>query len=499
MRLFRKTVCYVLGAFIAVGMCSCSTKPRYKVSSLKTVSNTLSVTNSFTKKDDSEVVDAAASELVSFIAGMKEQTIDYGYNELFDYNKAIEIIDTNHTVAEHQYSVLDENGALTKERLFQIVQSNNKNYFDENSNEIYQEISNTAYLKRVCEIITTTVNDMLKKYPQIDKERVYCNLANLKIVDKNYIMELAAIEPNMVLHLSAYTSMAADMLGESMYSALVHETMHILQKGCSCERIEGCVRRSGFSYYMDGWEQNFANAVWLSEASAERLVCLYSNVKPSLYFEMIKDVALMNLCTMLKDDVPANYVETLSFYDNINPLFKLFDCENAEDKKEIVSLLYALEMYHMAPEDVKKSYLKYYGIELADDELNKFRYIIRYSIIKSLTKQFYINLATAAAEEELTKNDVFFMINLFEDMLDFRLDLNRIDKDAYNIDFLEWYRNIRNEFFNRLDNVSLEDYFLYNAGAGENTINASVDWLDDEKVAFLIENYEKVYFDFKIE
>lgn len=497
--MMKRMLCAVIVMAMLFALCSCGSKVSFKQDSLTNKSDTVTITNSFSETDDSAVVKADTTKAKSFIQSVKEQTVDYGYDEMFNCDKTLEGIYFDHTVANHQYSALNENGKLTKENLFRVVRENNKSYLADQQTTILEDMDDDDYLMRVCEIITTVTHDMLNQFPNIDKERLYCNLGYLKIINKASALDFAAVEPNMVLHMNAATSQMADIMqNASMYSVLVHETMHILQYGCSCENIDGCSRRCGLAHHFDEWEQDYADIVWLSEASAERMTCLYSKVEPMTYQNMVNYVVTMDLSTMLQDSIPANFIETLSFYDNPDLIFELFGCENDTDKKEIVHLLYALEMTHMSPEDVKASYLKYYGKELKDDEQDDLNNSLKRPILKTLTKRFYINLMSMVTDKQATQNDLYFLLNLFEDTINYHLQLNETDMERYNSDFSEWYGETRSKFFECLDNADYDSYCLYNAKADDKTINASMKWIDSEKATFLIGKYETVKCDFKI-
>ena len=142
-------------------------------------------TYSFDQDNTSEIAQFDSDKTNKFIVDIKNTAVDYGYAEMFDYEKAMSGIDIDHTVDKHQFSALDSSGALTKEHLLEAVNRNTKEYLNDSTTGVISEIADQSFLLRICEIITDVTNDILKQYPSIDKERVYCNLGNLKVIEKN--------------------------------------------------------------------------------------------------------------------------------------------------------------------------------------------------------------------------------------------------------------------------------------------------------------------------
>ena len=139
---------------------------------------------------------------------------------------------------KHQFSALDSSGALTKEHLLEVVNRNTKEYLNDSTTGVISAIDDQSFLLRICEIITDVTNDILKQYPDIDKERVYCNLGNLKVIEKKSALDYAAVEPGMILHINQATAQLADLLaGKSMYSVIIHETMQLSSMAALVSRV----------------------------------------------------------------------------------------------------------------------------------------------------------------------------------------------------------------------------------------------------------------------
>lgn len=487
-----KVICLLIVSVVCLTFSSCGKeKSGFSADGLVANQNTLTRKFSFDKKNSSEAVKFDSERINDFITGIKNTVVDYGYAELFNYEEAMAGIDVDHTVTAHKFSALDGNGKLTKEHLLEIVNKNTEEYLKNLTTEPLVAIDNQDYLLRVCEIITDVVNDILKKYPDIDKERVYCNLGNLKVIEKQLTFDFAAVEPGMVLHLNSATANMADiMIEKNMYNVIVHESMHIIQYGCTCEPLKEGSRRCGLAHSYADCAQDYSDWRWFAEGSAERMACLYINASPMTYETMVRYILSMDLATMLQKNVPSDYAETINFYSDIQRLFDLFGCETERDKEEVYHLIYGLEMMQIQPDDVKAAYKENYGVEFDDSVAADFNNKIKRPIVKTLTKNFYRNLARTLTDESVSKNDLLFLINLYECAINGHLNLNKSDYDNYNIEFEKWYGQLRKDFFECLSNVSEADYFSYNAEKSETTLNASLSWLDADKQRFLSDKYE---------
>ncbi len=498
----RKTVnrplVLLLITTMVMSLCSCGKQAAsFSKDDFNTYENTIKRQFSFSETIDSELAQYKEEAMSGFHEYLSVQSIDYGYDELFDYEKAMVGVEADHTVAVHAYSALDNSGVLTKEHLFEIVRKNNAEYL-EKSTSIIKDIDDDEFLLRICEIVVDTTKDLLISFPNIDKGRVYCNLGNLKIIEKTSALDFAAVEPGMVLHINRNTAgMTSLFTSSNMYSVLLHETMHILQYGCLCEQIEGCTRRCGLAHAYSEWDQDYADWIWLAEGSAERMACLYSNVEPMTYKNLVNYIRSLDLATVLKENVPANYVETLYFYDDAGELFSLFGADTEEEKREIYQMIYSLEIMQSEPDDVKDAYYRIYGVQWTEDIRDEVNIKIKRPIIQTLTKVFFENLTSAISDHKVSKNDVMFLLNLYESTINEHLRLENEEYDSYNADFNIWYKSIQEGFFSCLENISKEEYMAFEADIGENKINASMIWLDKDKQDFLIEKFESNFCRYK--
>ena len=488
--MMKRIFLLILVLLMIISFCGCRDKIEFSIDDLDTNKNTIVSTFAFNSNDDSAKALLKNDKVKSFQEMLSTTSVEYGYKELFNYQKAISGMLVDHSVVEHKYSALNDKGALTKEFLFDIVRKNNVEYLDKQTS-LLGDIDDDNFLMRICEIIVDTTNDFLEQYPDIDKDRVYCNLGNLKIIEKKSALDFAAVEPGMILHVNRNTAQMVDLMTSSnMYSVLVHETMHILQYGCECELYNGCQRRCGIAHSYPDTKQDYSDWVWLAEGSAERLASLYSNVEPMTYKTLVNYILTLDLATMFQPDVPANYVETICFYPDVEKLFSLFNANTEEEKQEVYHMIYSLEMMQNEPNDVKQAYKANYGTEWSDEIRDDLNNKVKRPIVITLTKNFYINLTNVIAENEVSVNDILFLMNLFDSTIDYHLRLGLSEYDSYNAEFKVWYKSVQTEFMALFENITIEDYKEYNAKLNETTINAKLGWLDSNKRKFLVEKFE---------
>lgn len=436
-----------------------------------------------------------AAGLDAFLQLLEEQVVEYPYPQLFSYEEAMAGF-VELSVEQHQACALDDRGQLTAEHLCQIVMENNARYLGDGKT-FYKPLKEVDVM-RFCRILTETINALLAQYPQIDKDRVYCNLGNLKILERTGALDFAAVEQEMLLHVNRTMGASAKLFGGGMYQVIAHEAVHIMQYGCFCEGVEDCQRRCGMGWSYASRKQDYSDWIWLEEASAERLASRHLNCEPMTYTNMIGYVQTLNLATVLQKDVPVNYIEQLSFQPYAEPLFALFGATTEQQKQEIYQMIYALEIIQSEPVDVKNCYKELYGQEWNEQIRDAVNYALKPAVVKTITKQFYGNLAKAIRENTVEKNDVLFLLNLYESAIGSHMRLVARAEAPEVKEFVAWYQTVRSAFFDCLENVSLEDYAAYSATDGASKCNAAMSWLSPEKQAFLVEKYENTFQEYKV-
>lgn len=451
-------------------------------------------TYSFSAKPSADLTlsEKSAQTLKDSIA---QQTAQYVYADMYALEEVKSRLDLDTSVQEHRYSALDQNGALTANGLYQKVLANNETYMAEEP--FGYKIVEDDYVAKLCDFIVQIIELMQKKYPDVDWERVYCNLGNLKILYSTGMLSYAQVSSDMVLAISKNnTEIVLMMKGEDGFSrVLIHEIMHIIQIGCVCEGVANYGRRAGIAMYWDDFNLNTTDWTWMVEGSAERHMCTITGGEAVSYQYKMDYLCSLTMSVLLRDSVKADTMETLCFHDDPELLFDAFGCESQEQRDELLNMMITLQVLQMQPKNFHLTYAEKTGVDLLQDEaaMNQFSYALKPAICTTLAKEFYENLIPVLQSGQLTCNDLFFLINLFEGHLNQHLTYTNDSKAEINQPFISSYTAMRDALFAALeaDNPELDVSSLYTAydieASGKGLLNAELTILPKEKRAFLEE------------
>lgn len=448
----------------------------------------------------SENLHFSQSSADAVLSAVKKQQVNYEYAYLYQLEEVIRRLDFDASAEKHQYSALDADGKLNAAHLAELVTENNEIYLENNS--FGHEKPEENYILEICDFIIFYVEQIYDKHPDIDWQRVYCNLGNLKILYNTGMLSYAQVSKDLVLSISKVnTGIVLNIKGEDAFSrVLIHEIMHIIQIGCQCEEIENCSRRAGMSVYWDDFSLNTGDWTWLVEGSAERMMCNLTGKDAVSYQYKMDYICSFTLSVLLRDDVQADTMETLCFYSDVDLLFDTFGCETPAQREEIIKLMITTNILQMQPTEFFEIYKEATGIDLNENEdaLNNFRYSLKPSICITLAKEFYENLTLFLLENSMTANDLFFILNLFESHLNQHLRYDDESKSEINASFISGYNVMRKALFEALtiDNPQLdfeEFYQDYQIFTEDGKINADLSILPDDKRNFLLERAQWLY------
>ena len=443
----------------------------------------------------SQMLSLSAEGAASVMETVTAQQPDYRYAQMYELDEVKRRLEmTGVGVEKHQFSVLNEAGTLNGEHLATVVEQNNKAFLE--PKPFGYENVESDYILELCDFIANVVNRMAEKYPDIDWQRVYCNLGNLKILYDTGMLSYAQVKPDMVLAISKNnTQILLTLQGDDGFPrVLTHETMHIIQMGCACENIENCSRRAGIAYYWDDFTLNTTDWTWLAEGGAERNMCALTGGQALTYQYKIDYLCSFNMALLLRENVAADRMETLCFYDDPQLLFDAFGCETPEKYEEVLKLVITTNTLQMQPTAFMERYREETGVDLWEDEaaMDAFSFSMKPAICIGLAKEFYENLTAFVAENPISSNDLFCLIALFEGHLNQHLQYGNEAKKEYNQVFFDGYLPMRTALFQTLtvENPGADIdamYAEYQISVAENTVNAELSMLLQSKRAFLLE------------
>lgn len=453
-------------------------------------------TNTFSfSPQSSEVLTLSTEGAQRILSTIAQLQVDYPYAHMYQLEEVKKRLNFDASVQQHRYSALDETGILTSTHLLQLVKENNK-AFMANEPFGYKTVEDD-YIAELCDFIVQVINTMQQKYPNVDWDRVYCNLGHLKILYDVGMLDYAQVSEEIVLSINKNnTEIILNLKGPDGFTrVLTHEIMHIMQIGCTCEEIAYCGRRAGIAVYWDDFSLNTTDWTWLVEGSAERHMCTLTGGEAVSYQFKMDYLCSLTMSVLLRDSVKADTMETLCFYSDPALLFQAFGCETQSQQDELLNMMITLQILQMQPKNFHIQYKEKTGVDLTADEdaMNQFSYALKPAACTTLAKEFYENLIPFLQNNPLPCNDLFFLMNLFEGHLNQHLTYTNASKTEINQPFIRSYCTMRDTLFAALaaDNPGVDVAALYTAynitASGEKLLNAQLAMLPAEKLAFLAE------------
>lgn len=276
---------------------------------------------SFVDNDISPRVTLTAETCESLSDSIKDVQVDFIYDDLYDTENAFERLNRRDDVEFHQYNATDNNGNLSADRLCDVVKENNQKYleaadFGGNIKESFYEYIADDKLLEICKLIVDSVNRILLLYPDIDRDRVYCTLGDLKVFYCDVGMSFASVNEDRVVKINRNIMKTTALLqgeGNEERDILIHEVMHLVQHGCPCEHIPDCEFRAGISKRYDDDRYNSSFFDPLIEGSAEKCMSNITGDKELTYSNYINYIDSLDVCTMMDNNLSYNYIESISF------------------------------------------------------------------------------------------------------------------------------------------------------------------------------------------
>lgn len=496
--LFKRIIAGILVSAMLLCLCACG---KDEIKNLELNSDFKERVNTFSfsalPSETLAFSEESAQKVSDFLGEMKTE---YPYADMYELEEVKKCLSFDASVEKHNSNALDADKPLTPDLLFQSVSANNEAYLKDNDNLFYTAPSND-YLLELCSFIVKIIGIMRQKYPDIDWQRVYCNLGNLKIFYEHSITHFARITEDWFLLINESNDLLLRSTNNNISDVLTHEIIHLLQIGCPCENIENCTRRVGIAISWKDFYKDLADWTWIVEASAERHMRNITGSEAISYQHLIDYMCSLTMSVLLRDTVKADTLETICFHDDPELLFDAFGCETEEERNELINMMITLQVLQMRPDGFVEEYKAKTGIDLIKDEaaLDQFNYSLKPAICITLAKEFYKNLIVFLQQNELTYNDLFFLINLFEGHLNRHLSYEDETKKEINEPFFTAYSSIRNTLFDALeqDNPELDIDALYTEYSitveDKEVLNAELSMLPEEKRDFLADRAQWQY------
>lgn len=447
----------------------------------------------------SEDVTITADQLNRFLNCVSYDEIRCPYSELFGIEEAKQEKNTRvFSVVQHTYNFFDKEKTVDADKLYNVVKSNNEAYLADGVKKNFNKELSESDLKKACVIVADAVNWGIENVAEFDWGRIGCVLANLKILTKNSFSygifdekeHLLTLVPDLIERENEKDD-SFDMFEQTV----THETMHMMQ--CYCVDIAAGAEDSfiGISYDFENLPVNPLKNRWLFEASAELCTSSKMGIPPTTYKSMIKNLETINLSTVLDDAQKAKQTEKISFSNKAENLYNQLEFAN---QNKAIEFLYVIELLREAPEDFKAVYEKEYGsIDANYSEFLKETY--NHYFVETTSKLFYKNLAEKLSSTQMSLDDIFYLISLYEMDLLKDIPLNNTSIREENENIYYGYLALQNEFYTILQENMKTDvktaFVEYKANYGEEAIyaNADLSWLSEDKKEYLLYRNKDLY------
>lgn len=424
-------------------------------------------------------------------------TIDvvYEYEKYYDIEESLNRTGAK-VVTNHTHMICDINQIPTEEMLYNVVISNNKQYLKEYP-ELYK-LSNNQ-IKEAVSIVIDAVKDNYPYLTEESKKRVYCFLGNLKIVGIDSMDRQVNPSGNIINAMMCSDGAMfidenqIDLLHdqEAFEKTIRHEAEHIFQKSCIDNETEEFTQ-VGISQTWENEQMNPETWKFAFEGTAElNTMREYNETTPLTYTNMVRYNQALDFVISINPNYGHNTMEVLNMNQDVEGVYKAFGAETLEEKKEIIAMLYAIDHLQIYRDDFVENYEKESGLTYNDDEAVS---STKTSIMLTLTKCFYRNLAERIKNGDATLQDILYLINVFESDVNSHMTFDKYNNTMTEEDakiFAQNYLIIQNEFFETISNgssISTEElnrhYKEYSLVLNTNNTyirNAELKWMTEEE------------------
>lgn len=222
---------------------------------------------------------------------------------------------------------------------------------------------------------------------------------------------------------------------------------------------------------------------------------LYGANTPLVYKNMVGYLNTLNLITLLRPEYSSDSIEISQLSVDPESVYELFGADTPEERVEIANMLFSICYIQNDREDFEAAYEEKYGS--IDDQQATVKRVMKQSVIKTMTKLFYENLAERIANSEVTLEDAFYLINVFEAALNLHLIYDDESRYDLNEDPVTFYLAVQNQFFEAVAADStltfealvnaFNQYALVTENKGAYLRNCSFTWLSEKERAFIFQ------------
>lgn len=420
----------------------------------------------------------------------------YDYEKYYQIDKAVDK-ETNYKEKNHEHNAMIElvDDKFDADIISKTILTNNKKYMDNISSTsinkyAYEELSTTE-INEVANIIAKSLNYELQQNKYIDINELRCVVGNLKVFNSSGIGNAyvdaetgcMVLSPNMI----KVSGIMNDKGENNWEDVITHESKHLCQIPCK-DNYEEEYTTLGISKEWSDLEVNPLAWRWFYEGSAEKTMMNQTERGAITYNHLVSYIDSLNLATILNDDSSMS-VEEIGLQSDSELLYEKFNCQNQQEKDEIIKMMYSIDIIQFDKEDFNKQI----G-ELSEDEINVLDRNLKKGICSTLTRNFYDDLSNKLKNSSMKTDDIFQLISVFEGDINSHMQLKKVERYEQNKEFMDYYINLQDNFFECLatsNDISpeelKEDFLSYTPQD-----NYEYDSLNKEQNKFLNRRYNEI-------
>lgn len=454
-----------------------------------------------------QMSDKKLAEFEKYISGI---IVDYDYEKGYNIDAALAEYNNNtkSTVTKHSHDIR-LNDEFNAEHFYEIVKKNNEAFFKEKEKDnlggLYKEYSDKE-LKSMCEQFCESLPAIAEKDPTVDLDMACCYLYNLIIVQKSGSLDFGGFDMNNRFYLNYKNmkngafAMDTDNIEQTTF---YHEMMHAFQFACD-DIKKPDEDRMGIMHTYDSLEVNPLSWYWLLEGSAEMNMSQYLDVRYSTYKNKIGYIHSLNIAANLNTNNEYVQIEKICFQKDLEKFFEVLDINSDPEKREIIKMMYSIEIIQESKDDFYDWYNETYNTDLTNEtngEQSVLRLTLKEDALMTLTKLFYRNLARQINKRNVTLQDAYYLMRLYEADLDNHFSNNTVGYMEFFHDFYDTYVDLQNEFFAVIaeeNNLSADDlangFDNYSMNAVSKSPNCDLKFLSsDAKNYYTVEYIDRYY------
>lgn len=404
-------------------------------------------------------IDLSKGNYNEYLNWVNSKDVVYVYAHLYDVDYVLAESNkytnqVNSQTHKHTDLITSIDKIPTVDQIYNQIQSNTQEYL--RTHPGYTSLNND-YMTKVANILVSMVEEYYDDWSKEDKQRIYCMLNDISLVGIDstdfQINELQQVYNARVTDDGVIMLDLEQMkyLGDeqTIDKTLSHEIAHLFQRMCPDHRID-TYTQIGNSQYFDSVENaGKANSIhfqWLYEAAAEQMSMKeYNSPTPLVYNNMVGYLHTLDLITLIRPGYEENSIAISQMSTNPNAIYEVFGAKTEEEKKEIAHMLYSICYIQTEREDFVTVYEKENG-SISGKELD-IKKIMKESVIQTMTKYFYKNLAERVHNGDITLQDTFYLINTFESALNLHIIYDDESRIEYNDEAIKFYVEAQDIFF----------------------------------------------------